>query len=62
MGKLLPIVPPSKGASKEEMDAYFKAVAERWKYQERMAAHISFAFGLFFAMIIVFIVLLFKSV
>lgn len=62
MGKLLPIVPPSKGASKEEVDAYFKAVAERLKDQDRTAAILNVAFGLFLAMIIAFIVLFLNSI
>lgn len=62
MGKLMPLAPLPKGASKEEVMAYLKAVAERSKYQERVVALINVTFGLFLAMIIAFIVLLFKSI
>ena len=57
MGKLLPIAPPPKVATKEEMLDYLKAVDERLKDQERMAALLNVAFCLFLAMIIAFIVL-----
>lgn len=62
MGKLLPIAPPPKGAPKEVVEDYLKAVAERLKEQERMAALLNVAFGLFLAMMIAFIVLFSKSI
>lgn len=62
MGKLIPLVPPPKGAPKEVVEDYLKAVAERSKDQERMVALLNVAFGLFLAMIIAFIVLLFKRI
>lgn len=55
-------MPPPQGAPKEVVEDYLKAVAERLKDQERMAALLNVAFGLFLAMIIAFIVLLFKSI
>ena len=57
MGKLLPFAPPPKGASKEVWEDYLKAVEERWKEQEKMAAILNVTFGLFIATIIAFIVL-----
>lgn len=62
MGKLLPMPPLPKNATKEEMLAYSQELRERLNGQMGMVALLKVAFGLFLAMIIGFVVLFSKSI